>query len=951
MARRESSTLRINVEIKDRDVAIFNARLGEMETKAGSASGAVDRTSGSIKKAGQSSAAAAVQFQTMTQGMLNLATTGAQVFTSMSNLDRAANRLAQAQVGLARAQDLYNNKEIRLQELRQRGQGQTEKAIQLEKELGTAKADLAVKTDKLRIEEGALNDVRILFATNIANVAISSIQTIKTMQDLLKTSTIALTLKTKILGSTFVQTGIMGKATAINMTMIGPAGVKAAAGVQLLTLRLRTLLVTLGPIAAGFVGLSIAYQAFEEDWGGFGTAMKNTFPFLRDLTALQNEAKDSIDNWAGANNELANTYDNMEGKAKKSLTKINQMQADFLKQQLSSQDRKNYEAYLDKIAEFGGGTPQGFTTGSSGLPEQSKGTIGNIPNVPSLLGGGILLAQQQKEKEGLTYKDILDKFNKKSAAEKEIEDYSTFKTPEANVPNFTREFNKIILSKHPELINKLSWRGTGTTGLEWVRGQSESLMQGSGYGQNKKAELEQFITNKMDQREHIMDFRGITNPAERMFVKKHGYIIRDGQRINFPEVMRMNAAIEFDIRELERINYLVPDQDYTPSDPTKLRDHFDTGPSTSRFLTGDKATPFELAVSMAHQPRRVFTERFNAMFGMTGSGYDTTIAERLLRKMSGEDVLSDYGTAREGSKNYLINKATGEIVTLPTGASGALAYAKAFERLSLEHGSAGAHALLTSGMRSYGLKSEAEQLDEHEARKKDVPFGASPDFWSTETMRQKYGRGEDTMDFVRQLLGGGEEVAQNQMFAYKQVTQNSINVVKINSDGKAYVSSTTTARANRAIASAQWLGRMTWYKEQNKNYTMSRGGSGKGIVNHYVKNAATEEDRQAMDSLAASHDSQVRQYAQEAFDLGRDIDILWLRKQTENQARALSASISARIAAEEAKATQFREAGLSSLSQQEALSILRDKAQGEQTLIDMLAYQQRLDAMSTGVVN
>ena len=52
MARRESSTLRINVEIKDRDVAIFNARLGEMETKAGSASGAVDRTSGSIKKAG-----------------------------------------------------------------------------------------------------------------------------------------------------------------------------------------------------------------------------------------------------------------------------------------------------------------------------------------------------------------------------------------------------------------------------------------------------------------------------------------------------------------------------------------------------------------------------------------------------------------------------------------------------------------------------------------------------------------------------------------------------------------------------------------------------------------------------------------------------------------------------------------------------------------------------------
>ena len=322
MARRESSTLRINVEIKDRDVAIFNARLGEMETKAGSASGAVDRTSGSIKKAGQSSAATAVQFQTMTQGMLNLATTGAQVFTSMSNLDRAANRLAMAQVGLARAQDLYNNKEIRLQDLRKRGEGTTKKAIQLEKELGTAKADLAVKADKLRIEEGALNDVRILFATNIANVMVSSLQTIKTMKDLNIASTIKLTVSTRVLGSTFVQTGIMGKAMVPNLTMIGTQGMVAAKGMELLTLRLRTLLVTLGPIAAGFVAIGVAYQAFEEDWLGFGTSLKNTFPFLRDLTALQDEAKDSIDNWAGANNDLTDTYDKMQNKAKSALTHI-----------------------------------------------------------------------------------------------------------------------------------------------------------------------------------------------------------------------------------------------------------------------------------------------------------------------------------------------------------------------------------------------------------------------------------------------------------------------------------------------------------------------------------------------------------------------------------------------------------------------------------------------------
>ena len=951
MARRESSTLRINVEIKDRDVAIFNARLGEMETKAGSASGAVDRTSGSIKKAGQSSAATAVHFQTMTQGMLNLATTGAQVFTSMSNLDRAANRLAMAQVGLARAQDLYNNKEIRLQDLRKRGEGTTKKAIQLEKELGTAKADLAVKSDKLRIEEGALNDVRILFATNIANVMVSSLQTIKTMKDLNIASTIKLAVSTRVLNSTFVQTGILGKAMVVNMTATGSAGMVAAKGVQLLTLRLRTLLVTLGPIAAGFVAMGVAYQAFEEDWGGFGTALKNTFPFLRDLTALQDEAKDSIDNWAGANNDLADTYDNMEGKAKSALTHINQMQADFLKQRLGDQNHQKYMTDLDKIAKFGGGTPQGFNTGSSGLPEQSKGTIGNIPNVPSLLGGGILLAQRQKEEKEFTIQDIIDRMNNKPTLDYSALENPKFKqaveTAQTNIKlkqQMGYDYNKWLISSGVSGSSTRSWAGTGSTGA--TTQEAVAVMQGGGYGQDKKAGLESNIELLMNQRDHIMDHHGISG-WDQEFVRTHGYLIKNGVRTDYSQIKSINARIAYSLRELELINYVVPDQDYTPSDPTQLRSHFNK-PSTNRFLTGDKATPFELAVSQAHQPRRVYTDRFNAMFRMTGSGFETSIAERLLKKMSGGDVVSNYGTSREGSTNYVINKATGEIITLPTGASGALAYAKAVERLSLEHGGPGAHAILTSGMRDYGLKSEAQQLAEHEARKKDVPFGASPDSQVLQSMLQKYGRGEDTMDFVRQILGGGEESSQNQMFAYKQITQNSINVIKINSDGKQYVSSSTTARANWSMAAAHALGRATWGKEQAQNQTIHTGGSGIGIVNTYVKNAVSAGDREAMTSLGRSHDQQLKEAGEKAFDSGRKIDMLWLRKQTENQARALSASIGARVAAERATALQF--GNQLGISQNEALQILRDNSQGEQTLNDMLAYQQRLDAMSSGVV-
>ena len=74
-----------------------------------------------------------------------------------------------------------------------------------------------------------------------------------------------------------------------------------------------------------------------------------------------------------------------------------------------------------------------------------------------------------------------------------------------------------------------------------------------------------------------------------------------------------------------------------------------------------------------------------------------------------------------------------------------------------------------------------------------------------------------------------------------------------------------------------------------------------------------------------------------------------MRLQTIADAKALSSRISQRLAQERATAREF--SGSIGISETEALAILRDKAQGEQTLIDMLAYQQRLDAMSNGVVS
>ena len=209
--------------------------------------------------------------------------------------------------------------------------------------------------------------------------------------------------------------------------------------------------------------------------------------------------------------------------------------------------------------------------------------------------------------------------------------------------------------------------------------------------------------------------------------------------------------------------------------------------------------------------------------------------------------------------------------------------------------------------------------------------------------RQYEGMSLEYAKYAAGVGGAADFLLSGHSSGYNQNTGTSINRIV---DGR--VESTASASAQRSMAAAQQLGRMTWYRGQNKNYTISRGGSGHGIVNHYVRNAVSAEDKEAMASLANSHDTQVREFGQEAFDRGKDIDILWLRKQTENQAKALSASIGMRVAAERATALQF--GNQLGISQNEALQILRDKSQGEQTLNDMLAYQQRLDAMSSGVV-
>ena len=94
MAGNNNVTFRFNIDmnlmtVKGRKAAKI---LQDLERASGRAGTGFDRMGASASRAGQQTAASAVNFQTATQGMLNLSTAAVQTYTSISNLDRANNR-------------------------------------------------------------------------------------------------------------------------------------------------------------------------------------------------------------------------------------------------------------------------------------------------------------------------------------------------------------------------------------------------------------------------------------------------------------------------------------------------------------------------------------------------------------------------------------------------------------------------------------------------------------------------------------------------------------------------------------------------------------------------------------------------------------------------------------------------------------------------------------------
>jgi hypothetical protein len=319
--------------------------LEEIQRKSGQAATNMTQLGTASAKTGQQTAASAVNFQTATQGMLNLSTAAVQTFTSISNLDRANNRAKQSVIAVARAEDLLNNKTERLTQLQKAGTASGQQLANMQREIATATADLTVKQEKQGIEQDAVNDIYMLFATNIANVTISSMQTLSILDknDILlkKGRVIAQKLVTfstwenvrasrakqvvdiQAIRSTAISTlGYKGQAFAIKgatfaqrmSTMATRAGTVALTGLK----------IALGPIGLIFIGISAAMAAYEHNLGGVKDTINGLLGVQDDFEQGLLDSRDATDDLINSTSDMRNeigkipdTYD----KARKEMIK------------------------------------------------------------------------------------------------------------------------------------------------------------------------------------------------------------------------------------------------------------------------------------------------------------------------------------------------------------------------------------------------------------------------------------------------------------------------------------------------------------------------------------------------------------------------------------------------------------------------------------------------------
>lgn len=317
--------IRVEADIKNFDATIQTliGKIEKLETSVGTMG---KRVGSAMKEVEDSSTAAAVKFQTFTQGALNLSTSFAQLYTSTSNLKRVNNEHAASIVSVERAQDQLLRKEIQLnREVEKNGQNSA-KAILIRRQIATASDDLKVKIENEKLAQDKINDTYVLFATNVANVAFGAIQTLKTMRDLHVVAIVKETIATKLLQASQASqaaTTVVSKDAITGMTLAHGGAIASTVALtgatHGLTNAMRIMWVASG-IGAAITAVSIAYEAYVNNWGKFGDMVNGAL-------GIQKEHKDLVDETTTAYGDLTTAVGQYSDKVDTMFSKMKDISA------------------------------------------------------------------------------------------------------------------------------------------------------------------------------------------------------------------------------------------------------------------------------------------------------------------------------------------------------------------------------------------------------------------------------------------------------------------------------------------------------------------------------------------------------------------------------------------------------------------------------------------------
>ena len=361
---RDNVTFRFRIDSAKAEQAIRELeaiikRLGGTAQKTGADMG---RLGGQVSKTNQNVTASAVNFQTATQGMLNLSTAAVQTYTSISNLDRANNRAKMSIIAVARAEDLLANKKERLNDMIESGSASEQKVINIRKEIATATADLTVKEEKMKIEQAAVNDIYMLFATNIANVTISSLQTLaildKNQVILTKAKTAALKIQNLALWSNVRATGASIKSiTLLSITSkIGTAMTLGFAGsIRAATVAVKAFAVAHPVLIALTAALTAALIIYESNILGVKDAIESLLPKQLAFQDEVDNARNSVGGLDDSVGDLGNTLKINFSKSLEDATSVAlafRMQVDGINESINTLNTKSIDNFVSKAAEF-----------------------------------------------------------------------------------------------------------------------------------------------------------------------------------------------------------------------------------------------------------------------------------------------------------------------------------------------------------------------------------------------------------------------------------------------------------------------------------------------------------------------------------------------------------------------------------------------------------------------